>query len=201
MLNLLYIQEIEQAGALLQPLRVELLKLMAEPRTCTELAGVVEQTPQRVYYHVKILEKAGLIEKTSERKVRGIMEGLYQAKARSYWLSPELVGRLGGKQQAQDQMSLGYLLSLAEGLQTDVGLLAQRAEGEHVPSLGLSAQIELRTAEERAAFMEDVQAIVQSLAEKYGKRQGDPDGGGSLFRLMLACYPYLTEEDVSLMQP
>jgi DNA-binding transcriptional ArsR family regulator len=187
MLDLLYIEEIEQANALLQPLRVELLKQMVEPRTCTELAEVVQQTPQRVYYHVKILEKAGLVEKASERKVRGIQEGLYQAKARSYWLSPQLVGRLGGQRQVTEQMSLGFLLSLAEELQADIGALAPQTEAE-IPSLGLSAQVELKDEADRAEFMADVQEMFQELAQKYGRR--DEEAGDShLFRLMLACYP------------
>lgn len=187
MLDLLYIEEIEKANALLQPLRIELLKQMVEPRTCTEMAAVVEQTPQRVYYHVKILEKAGLVEKASERKVRGIQEGLYQATAQSYWLSPQLVGRLGGQRQATDQMSLGFLLSLAEELQADIAALAPQTEQE-IPSLGLSMQIELKDEADRADFMADVQQLFQQLAEKYGN-QGREATDSHLFRLMLACYP------------
>ena len=53
---------------------------------------MLDQTSQRVYYHVKRLVEAGLATQVSERKVRGIQEGVYQATARSYWLSPRLVG-------------------------------------------------------------------------------------------------------------
>ena len=60
MKDLLFIQEIEQASALMQPVRIQLLKLMAIPSTCAELGNQVAQSPQRVYYHIKKLEEAGL---------------------------------------------------------------------------------------------------------------------------------------------
>src|SRR5439155_17369509 len=112
-----------------------------EPRTCTELAEALGETPQKIYYHVKVLERAGALEKVEERRVRAIQEGYYQATARSYWLAPSLVGRVGGSRRARDQMSLGFLLGLAEELQTDVGRLAATERETH--SLGFSAQIRL----------------------------------------------------------
>lgn len=191
MLNICYIRDVDQAAALFQPLRIQLLKLMAEPKTCHDMAAVVGESPQKVYYHVKILEKAGLVDKVNEQRVRGIMQGIYQAAARSYWLSPQMVGRLGGQKRVQDQMSLGYLLSLAEALQEDVASLGQNDEGEDVPSLGLSAQIELRNENERAAFANDVQTMFQELAQKYGRQSENSEQATAtpLYQLMLACYP------------
>ena len=123
----LYIETVDQALTLLKPLRIELLKRMDEPRTCPELASYFDETPQKIYYHVKALERAGLVEKMAERRVRGVVEGYYQAKARSYWLAPRLVGELGGQRLTQDQMSLHFLLSLAPG-STIVGNLISIVE-------------------------------------------------------------------------
>ncbi len=124
MQDLLYVEQAGQAGALLHPLRLGVLKRLGEPRSCPDLARDLAETTQKVYYHVKILEEAGLVDKVDERRVRGIMEGLYQARARSYWLSPRLVGRVGGPKRARDQMSLGFLLTLTEEIQSDVAHLA-----------------------------------------------------------------------------
>jgi DNA-binding transcriptional ArsR family regulator len=82
MRDVLYLEQIEQAEVLLKPQRVEILRQLAEPRTCTEVAARLEQTPQRVYYHVKQLVAAGLVEQVDQRKVRGITEGIYRAAAR-----------------------------------------------------------------------------------------------------------------------
>ncbi|HET6833347.1 MAG TPA: helix-turn-helix domain-containing protein, partial [Acidimicrobiales bacterium] len=86
MRDVVYLDQLEQAEALLKPQRIEVLRQLAEPRSCTEVAAELDQTPQRVYYHVKRLLDASLVGKVSERRVRGIHEGIYQATGRSYWL-------------------------------------------------------------------------------------------------------------------
>lgn len=184
MQDVLYIDRLDQASALLKPLRVEIVKRLAEPGTCPELGAALGESPQKIYYHVKALERAGVVEKVGERRVRGAVEGRYRARARAYWLSPELAGRVG--RQARDQMSLGYLFTLAEEVQAEVGRLAESAE-RAVPSLGLSAQIVLRDGAQRAAFLRDVQQAFQLLAQRYGNQGAQDSGQG--FRLALACYP------------
>jgi len=190
--ELLLIEEVDQAEALLKPLRVELLKRMSEPRTCSELAEIFSLSPQSVYYHVKELEKAGLVEKVAEARVRGTVEGHYQARARAYWLSPQLVGQLGGPRGARHQASLRYLLSLAEELHTEIGRLGTRAAtGESIPTLGLSAQIHLPDGERRGEFLAEIQQVFQAIARKYGlsSDEGEAPGEGETFHLVLACYP------------
>ena len=179
MRDVLYLEQIEQAEALLKPQRVEVLRQLAEPRTCTEVAARLEQTPQRVYYHVKQLVAAGLVERVSERKVRGITEGIYQAAARSYWLSPRLVGRIGLR-RARDELSLGHLLDLAERVQADIAAL-DRTRPE-LPSLGVSGEIRVRP-EQRQLFFDELKTTLQDLFSRYGGAEGDA------FRLAVACYP------------
>ncbi|GAA1762977.1 helix-turn-helix domain-containing protein [Nonomuraea sp. AD125B] len=180
MRDILYLEAIEQAEALLKPQRVEVLRQLAEPRTCSEVAAVLGQTPQRVYYHVKRLVEAGLVDQVAERKVRGISEGIYQAGARSYWLSPRLVGRIGGLRRARDELSLGYLLDLMEEVQEDIAALDRTAP--ELPSVGLSGEIHLRT-EQRQQFLTDLQTMLQDLFTRYGGAEGDA------FKLAVACYP------------
>ncbi|MBM0234246.1 helix-turn-helix transcriptional regulator [Micromonospora sp. STR1_7] len=179
MRDVLYLEQIEQAEVLLKPQRVEVLRQLAEPRTCTEVAARLDQTPQRVYYHVKQLLAAGLVELVNERKVRGITEGIYQAAARSYWLSPRLVGRIGLR-KARDELSLGYLLDLMEEVQADIAAL-DRAVPE-LPSIGVSGEIRV-PAEQRPQFLHDLQTALQDLFTRYGGSEGDA------FKLAVACYP------------
>ncbi|NUW35036.1 helix-turn-helix transcriptional regulator [Nonomuraea sp. SMC257] len=179
MRDVLYLEEIEQAEALLKPQRVEVLRQLAEPRTCSEVAERLGQTPQRVYYHVKRLVEAGLVDLVAERKVRGVNEGIYQAGARAYWLSPRLVGRIGLR-RARDELSLGYLLDLMEEVQADIAGL-DRAASE-LPSIGLSGEIRVRP-EDRRQFLDDLQTTLRELFTRYGGAEGDA------FKLAVACYP------------
>jgi DNA-binding transcriptional ArsR family regulator len=200
MRDVMVVENTDQAGALLNPLRLELLKLAGEPRTCGELAEALGETPQKIYYHVKVLERAGAVEKVEERRVRGIPEGYYRATARTYWLSPKLVGRIGGRERARDQMTLGFLLSLAEELQTDVGHLSE-TKPQETPSLGFSAQVRLSRPTDRTAFLTDIHNSIQSIAKKYGAvgppRPQAKDAAPDTFRLIFACYPRPEEKSAS----
>jgi DNA-binding transcriptional ArsR family regulator len=196
MRDVMLVENTDQASAVLNPLRLELLRRADEPRTCAQLAEALGQTPQKIYYHVKVLEVAGAIERVEERRVRGIPEGYYRATARTYWLSPKLVGRIGGAKRARDPMSLGSLLSLAEDLQIDVGRLAE-TKREEIPSLGFTAQVRLAKTAERTAFLSDIQNAIQSIAKKYGAAgPPGPPAAPDTFRLVFACYPRPEEKPV-----
>jgi DNA-binding transcriptional ArsR family regulator len=179
MRDVLYLDRIEQAETLLKPQRIEVLRQLAQPRSCTEVATQLGQTPQRVYYHVKRLVEAGAVTQVSERRVRGIHEGIYQASARAYWLSPRLVGRIGLR-RSRDALSLGYLLDLMEEVQADVAALDRTASD--LPSIGVSGQIRVRP-EQRQEFLADLQTTLRDLFARYGGAEGDA------FKLAVACYP------------
>lgn len=197
MQEVLYIEDVDQAAALLKPQRIEMLRLMDRPRTCLDLSKIFGETPQKINYHIKALQSAGLVEQVSERRVRGTVEASYQARARSYWLASDLIGQIGGDSIAQDQASLRNLLSLTDEMRGDIGHLAQQI-GKEIPSLGLSLHIELNDEARRAEFMADVQQMARLLAHKYGapsageaedQHPDDAQRRKSQFRLVLACYP------------
>src|SRR5215831_6321018 len=119
----LVLEQLAQVEALLKPQAIEVVRQLAEPRSCTDVAERLGQTPQRVYYHVKRLVDAQVVDQVAERKVRGIHEGIYLASAKSYWVSPRLVGRIGNARKTQDALSLGYLLQLVEDVQSDIAAL------------------------------------------------------------------------------
>jgi DNA-binding transcriptional ArsR family regulator len=179
MRDTLLLDHIDQAAALLQPARLDILRQLAEPRSCPQVAAALGLTAQRVHYHVKVLERAGLVERVAQRRVRALMEGVYQAAARSYWLSSSLVERLGGRRRAAAG-SHEYLFGLAEELQADLGHLdAPEA------TFGITADIDL-PADRRAEFLAEVQAAVTGIAERYGAASPGPRVG---YRLRVACYP------------
>ncbi|MGE5830803.1 MAG: helix-turn-helix domain-containing protein [Micromonosporaceae bacterium] len=216
MRDLLYLERLEQAETLLKPQRIELLRQLAEPRSCTEVAARLGQTQQRVYYHVKRLVEHELVTQVAERRVHGINEGVYQATARAYWLSPRLVGRIGQRQQ-RDEASLGYLLDLMEEVQSDVAALhtqaarrpAQHREADHHAEVP-HQRSPRRTAGRRAGETDADEPDLPSLGVS-GEIRVRPDrrpefmadlkaalqdlftryGGaeGDAFKLAVVCYP------------
>jgi hypothetical protein len=115
----------------------------------------------------------------SERRVRGIVEGIYQAAARSYWLSPRLVGTIGGP-RARDELSLGPLIELVEDVQTDLAALDHTRP--ELPKLGVSGHIAL-PPERRTEFFDELRTTLQDMVTRYGGTDGDP------FTLAIAVYP------------
>jgi DNA-binding transcriptional ArsR family regulator len=179
-LDTLYIDTVEQADALLKPKRVDVLRQLAEPRTCTQIGQELGDTPQAVYYHVKRLQAHGLVTLVEEHRVRGIVEGVYQAVARSFWVSPSIVGRLGEPRTREALLGLGFLLELTETLQRDLAQLA--AGSPTLPSFGIAGDIRL-APEDGAAFVSELQRAFGEVLTRYG------GGEGHAFRLALACYP------------
>lgn len=189
MKEVLYVERFDQAAALLKPQRVDVLRHLAEPATCTEVAERVDQTPQWVYYHVKCLVNADLASRVSEQRVHGIQEGVYQARARSYWLSPDLVGRIGTR-RTRDELSLGFLLDLVEEVQSDVAGIATTASlpgAPELPSIGLGGELRV-PPHLRAAFLADLRTTMQALLTRYGGAEGEA------FKLAVACYPVVAKE-------
>ena len=175
----MFLERIDQAETLLKPRRIDILRRLAEPHSCPEIATALDESTQKIYYHVKRLEEADLIDRVAERRVRGIVEGIYQSRARSYWLSPRLVGQIGRK-RTESELSLGFLLTLTEELTEDVARLA--ATSPEAASLGFSAEIHLRP-EQREAFLHDLQASMQALLTRYGGAEGEA------LKIAFACYP------------
>src|SRR5687768_12287398 len=86
------IDSLERASALLHPLRMRLLTLAAdEPISAMDIAKELRESPQKLNYHLKALEKAGLLKKVREEKKRNLTKAYYQAQAKRLWFSPKLM--------------------------------------------------------------------------------------------------------------
>lgn len=179
-----------QARILFKPLRIEIMKLLAEARTCTELAEALGATAQKIYYHVKVLEKGGLVERVSERKVRGIVEGVYRASASMFRLAPDLNDRVGGDPASRSALSIDYLTGLARDLLLDANRLAE--SGLELPTLSIDARVELRSEADRSDFRREVEEAIRGIAAKYGRKSGGSKteaARSDTFKLLLVCYP------------
>ncbi|SDD76808.1 Helix-turn-helix domain-containing protein [Paenibacillus sp. UNCCL117] len=176
----------EQAVALLNPLRAEVLRLLCEPASASEIGRQVGETAQKVNYHLKALEKVGLIRRSGTRQVKNLVEVLYQAIARSY-LIPDAFGWPDAMiQRMKDQGALSHLIMASERLRGDAMRLMELADEAEVPSAVLETEVYLPDEAARQAFVRDYAEAVRGLSEKYGAA-GSGEGTG--FRVMTAVYP------------
>ena len=178
-----------RAWHLMDPMRVSLLERLAEPGSASSLARDVGLPRQRINYHLRELEKAGLVELVEERRKGNCVERLVKATARSYLISPEVLGALGRTpEEQQDRFSASYLMAAAGRVLRDLSEQAARAAAakKRVATLTLETDIRFATAEARTAFAEELSAAVARLAAKYH----DADApGGRAFRVVVGAYP------------
>lgn len=181
----------EQVGALAHPVRARILEALRTPDTAASLARAFGRSRQYVSYHVKELERVGLVRRAGERRKGNFLEQLYQATARRFVVSSRFAAnprRLASV--FRDQVSLSQLSDLGERLQRDAAALVDLAafEGREIPSASVEAEVRFPDQAARAAFMAELVDTFNSLLAKHGA------GQGQRFRVALAAYPELEEE-------
>src|SRR5512133_1327423 len=82
------IEDPAAAGVSLDPVRARVLAALAEPGSATTLAAQVGLTRQKVNYHLRAVERHGLVELVEERRKGNMTERVLQATAASYVISP-----------------------------------------------------------------------------------------------------------------
>jgi aminopeptidase len=81
----------EKVKAICDPLRIEIVQfVIKQSLTSKQIADLLEQSPSKIHYHVKELEKHGIImlDYTSEKG--GILEKYYRAVANNYYIDQSL---------------------------------------------------------------------------------------------------------------
>ena len=183
------------AEKLLKPERIRMLELLAQPDSATGLARRLNMTRQTVNYHLRELEKEGLVELVEERLKGNCRERFVRATARSYVISPLALGALGPEPGAvRDKFSAAYLVSAAARAIRDVSILRLRADkaGKKLATLTLETEVRFSDAKARQEFAEELVNTIARLAMKY--HQEDAKDGRS-FRFLVGAYPTITKQE------
>ncbi len=185
MLDVEVIEDPAAAAVALDPIRCQLLASLAEPGSAATLASRVGIPRQKVNYHLHALEAQGLVELAEERKRGGITERVMRATASSYVVSPAALGETAVDPDQADRLSARHLIALAGRLVREVGGLSRGAQaaGKRLPTFSIDTVIRFRSAEDRAAFADDLTAAVLDLAARYHHDDGRPH------RLVVAAHP------------
>jgi DNA-binding transcriptional ArsR family regulator len=194
MFDVAVIEDPAAAEASLDPIRANLLAALSEPGSATTLAGRVGLPRQKVNYHLRTLERHGLVELVEERRKGNVTERVLRATASSYVISPAALAAVApDPSRAPDRLSARWLLALAARLVRDVGSLltgADRAK-KRVATFALEGEVRFSSAADRAAFAEELAAAVTGLVGKYHDEAGER---GRSHRLILAIHPTVGRE-------
>ncbi|MEY2426455.1 MAG: hypothetical protein QOI61_2027 [Actinomycetota bacterium] len=74
------------------PVRQRILRALYTPLSVAELGETLEESPNRLYYHVRLLEQHGLIVVAEKRRVGSNIERLYGRAATRYEPASDLTG-------------------------------------------------------------------------------------------------------------
>jgi len=192
MLDVAVIEEPAAAEASLDPMRSRILAALAEPGSAAMLATRMGLPRQKINYHLKELERHGLVELVEERRKGNVTERVYGATAHSYVISPATLAAVSpDPDRAPDRLSARWLLALGSRLIQEVGTLltGSARAGKPVATYALDAQVRFASAADRAAFAEELTQAVTALVSRYHDEHAER---GRAHRLVVGLHPIPT---------
>jgi DNA-binding transcriptional ArsR family regulator len=191
------IRDEQQLKAVADPLRLRLLLAFAgRPRTIKRVAEELGERQGRLYHHVEVLEKAGLLEVASTRPVRGAIERSYIAVATSFSVDQSMLTPPGAGPDPSTMLLVGSALA-----DTREGLVQGFAHKQQL-QLHERPYLKLRkldaTPAEIQAVRQKIEELIALIHEQAAAHEGqERPPGARRFTLTLALSPELTEEELA----
>ena len=178
-----YVEEPEKVRLALSPIRRQLLDLLREPSSATQLAAALDLPRQRVNYHLRELEKAGLVELVEERQRRGFTERILRASAATLVVDPEVMGRAFST--IQDQYAAEHLVGVAAGTVRDVARMQAKADADGKRLLTFTLETEVRFASpgDVHSFTDALTEAIRQVVDQFDSDDGRP------YRLIAGGHP------------
>jgi DNA-binding transcriptional ArsR family regulator len=189
MLDVAVIEDAAAAQSSLDALRAELLAALREPGSAASLAARVGAPRQKVNYHLRELERHGLVQLVEERRKGNVMERIVQATAASYVISPAALGPAQpDPSRTPDRLSARWLVAVAARLVRDVGALINGAAraNQKVATFAMDGEVRFASAKDRADFTERLASTASALIAEYHDANA-PEGRDH--RVVVAIHP------------
>lgn len=174
MAELVVMDAASTAHEALDPLKLRLLSALHTPASASELARRFDLPRQKLNYHLKQLESAGLIRIAEERRKRNCIELLYKRSADHYVLDPALLGDIGTPEiNSQERFSWTTLVALLVRSLRECLALRREADASAKKLATFSMDVDVAFASPKAmhGFAEEAAAMLHNLVQKY--HQGD----------------------------
>ena len=187
------VQDAGSAAAMLNPVRMQILEQLREPNSASGLAKVLELPRQKLNYHLRELEKKGLVELVEERRKGNCTERIMKATAQSYLVSLPAVGDAHQKAlELKDKFSSQYQVAVASNIIQEVATLSARAEKakKKLSTLTLQTELEFASPQDLNAFSEELSEALLQLVEKYNRPK---EKGARRYKFTLCSHPSITK--------
>jgi DNA-binding transcriptional ArsR family regulator len=180
-----YLAEPERVRLALSPIRRRLLERLREPASATRLAAELGLSRQRVNYHLRALETAGLLELVEERPRRGFTERVLAARADAFVVDPGVLGAIEDV-EAQDRYAAEHLIGAASSVVRDVVRMQSAAarQGTRLLTFTIEADVRFASPADVERFCGRLAELVADAAAEHGTT-----AGGRPYRLVLGGHP------------
>lgn len=175
-LDQMEVDDIEVFEVLNNPLRFRILRRLAEPKSIREVAEELGVPPTRLYYHVNLLEKAGVVSVVETRKVGAMLQKVYQTRAKGFRPSPKLSQ---GDHEPHElaKAAAGVVLDGArvdaEEALTDHFARVRGGDSEAKAPGAIGRSLGFFTAGRAREFSEKLEKLIE---EEFAEEEGDEDG-------------------------
>lgn len=185
----------DDVATILPPIRREILASLASPDSATSLSKRLGLARQKVNYHVRELERAGLVACVDEVARRGCTERIFRATARAIVINPAFLGSLGADADSvQDRFSSAYMLAAASRTIGDVSLLRERARAaaKKLTTVSIESEIAFASPADLSAFSSELAERVAELIARHAQPNAP---AARKYRLNVALYPTVTKSE------
>ncbi len=185
------ISDLETLKVLSDPFRVRILEQMAQrPVPIKQVADNLGVSPNKLYYHVKMMEEHGLITVVEQKIISGIIENWYQVSACHYridnalfLLSPDTKGEHLG--QLVDNILQSTREDVMRGIRSN--LITYEKEGDDSHRMILSRMAGCMAHTQHALFREKLLALIDEFMGEEDACEGDDS---QAYILTVLLYPY-----------
>jgi DNA-binding transcriptional ArsR family regulator len=189
----LIIHDLETLKVIADTLRTQILEaLVHESLNVRQVAERLGLSPSKLYYHVNLLEKHGLIRVVDIRVVANIIENIYRATASNIEIDPELLSfkAEGGKENIHtlisniiDSTREDFLRSL-EARTFDL----ERGAPERARRAIMNRELSRMTDEKSEEFARRIEALIKEFSAA-DLEEESPDEALQTYALTIAFYP------------
>lgn len=185
------VDDLETLKVIAHNKRLDILQSLKNSKTVKEVAKLLDLPATKLYYHVNLMEKHGLIQVVETNIVSGIVEKKYQVVARHYRIDNSLLTDQPAASPELERM----LNTIFDVTQTEIRRTVEKT-GENPfaeEATGILFRASLRmTPEQHAEFYGRIQKILNEITEQ---TRNQPDDESSLFGLTLTFYPLHTPNE------
>lgn len=190
------VDDLEVLKVIAHGTRLDILQSLRRPKTVKEIAKRLNLPATKLYYHVNLMEKHGLIQVVETNIVSGILEKKYQVTARNYRLQDGLLTESNTFSEEIDMMLSAIFSTTRSEIKRSIEAEQMKLNNEDKRGLLWHSGVQLTPAQ-FAKFYEQLEILLREMeAQSKQNDAANLERDTNNFGITAAFYPiYRPTED------